>query len=286
MSDVVPEQFRDLLSHVVAEKIDNYTVNIVEGSLQGENFLSEIIFVSLENKTTHECIHLVVKKALENLDQPGYFRHAYTREIYFYEYVWPLFNKFQESKLLGFNKIPKCYTISKAPGEEKLVMEDLLKQNFQLFDKTQAFDKNHMELIFKCYGTFHAISTTFKEKYPEKFAEISTTLGKYTYHGENTEQDKAYVKNIFDNVDYVLNLFKEDNDIAMCKAIENIKANVFQYFAEWVNDTDPLVLLHGDCWSNNMLFQYDVSKMNFITNTFRNHHTSALQVYCFYNLYQ
>lgn len=74
----------------------------------------------------------------------------------------------------GFNECPKCYFSISEELSESLFLEDLRSRKFEMINQRQepiTFD--HMSLLLKAIGKFHAISLAIKDQQPTKFEELS-----------------------------------------------------------------------------------------------------------------
>lgn len=258
----ISTDINDLLNKIVNGQIENYEINFEEGHLKSDNFLGDIRFINLKNKTSNEKLYLLLKRSIEALAKFKHFENMYTIEINFYEVVWATLNKFQAQCVLGFDKIPKYYGSVKTKGKEKIILEDLTKQNFRMHDKTKALNKQQYEFIFQTYSTFHAISHAFREIYPEEFARLKSLTNPKLRLSDDKHippEVEGFVQHIRKCCDYVSSLFtKEDEEDILRKFKKATDVGALAILKGTTYKGDTPVLLHGDCWSNNLLFKYDV----------------------------
>lgn len=73
MTNVLSPRIVELLNFVVDGQIRHYEVNYEEMEFQGDNFLGELMFVSLKNKDSKKNFELVVKQAPETENLVNFF---------------------------------------------------------------------------------------------------------------------------------------------------------------------------------------------------------------------
>lgn len=217
-------------------------------------------FVTVRNKTTKEIVNIVVKQAIPSEKQSNreLMTKTFFNEIYFYKTIWPMLDEFQKSfpSFQPLDKIPKFYGSSSTLGAEKLVLENLKSLGFEMFPRNASFNDSHMKLLLTSYGKFHGLSTAFRIFHSEETRKIRDELGNPVEDVLNTDIMSKYtlyclkeVENMVENEDIKKKL-KRYTERGMDIALECLK----------YTGKNP-VLKHGDCWSNNMLFKFDVSNL-------------------------
>ncbi|KAJ8963395.1 hypothetical protein NQ318_018873 [Aromia moschata] len=259
MSVVVPEKIYNLLKSVVDRSLENYSIYVLDPNKKGEGFLGEMCYVSLEDKVSGKVLNFVVKQAFENekVRERHHIKEYYLNEIYFYTKVWPAFIEVQKEVGLpdAFDKIPKCYCTSSKNGQETLVLKNLKIEGFSIYDKKKPLDKEHFELIFRQYGRFHALSFAYKMLHPLEYDELSKGLTVSFRILTKQTGFITYVERVFNNA---LESLDPENDAKVLEKSKRYVGNVLEIFDDSCNYKGKYsVILHGDCWSNNMMFKYD-----------------------------
>lgn len=73
----------------------------------------------------------------------------------------------------GFNEFPKCYSCISEEKSESLFLEDLTSRNFEVHDiRAQPLTFEHVSLLMKALGKFHAMSFALKDQQPDKFNQL------------------------------------------------------------------------------------------------------------------
>ncbi|KAF2904037.1 hypothetical protein ILUMI_02134 [Ignelater luminosus] len=274
MPDEIPTEILDLVTDEVQvhmEKlikelgITNHTINIVAGSIRGDNYLGIIAKVTVngedkngENKT----LHFIVKSAPRN----EVFRSiipiqsAFDREIYMYSKVFPEFYKLQEERGISkpFKSIAKFYKSTMEDMNESLIMEDMKELGFEMRDRHEPLNYNHTLLVMKEYGRYHALSFALRDQKPEIFQELFDNTQETFFNScnqsdltkkaqkENNERALKSLDPIADKIAY--DKFKKFHD-NMLKTVD--------YVLQSESAGKYAVIGHGDSWVNNMLFKYD-----------------------------
>lgn len=261
MHDSVPSALIPIVEKV-AKKLgcDKYETVLIGANAKGEGYLGEITFLEILDKTTGKSTNIVVKLAFKNEEvrEINPIRHTFLNEIAIYKTIIPAIQQFQnENGIPMFEHVPRCLLTSSEEGNEFIVFENIKLQGFELFDKTKILDYQHMEFIFKTYGKFHATTFLYNKFHPEKFSKLVQDLG--NVHKSFFEQDMY--RNMTDDVlvgsSQKLKPYEDDKAIAAfakyTKDGTNLLLDSLTYKGKYP------VLCHGDCWSNNMMFKYDVS---------------------------
>lgn len=186
------------------------------------------------------------------------------REIFVYTKVLPLLDEFQKENSIEdhFDNVAKCYGVCEKNEKEALVLQNLKTEGFEIHSRTEPQNLNHVLFIFRNYGRWHALSLAMKIKKPSIFKALTKNMddvfGKFmTQTNVTTQAEKE-----FDNA---LKILGKYNEATTVKKFESIKNDVKEILTNLGNETNPAsVILHGDCWNNNMMFKYEVINNDFV----------------------
>jgi hypothetical protein len=94
------------------------------------------------------------------------------REIKFYDEVLPLYTNFQREKGIdieneGFYEVAKCLKTMSEEPHEGMFFEDLKTQDFDMYDRFKELTAEHVNLVMKALGKFHAIFFALKDQRPQ-----------------------------------------------------------------------------------------------------------------------
>lgn len=233
----------------------NYNVDIDKGSNKGDNYLGVIKAISIRDD--RKKLGLILKASLVgDVRKNVPMENACQRELIVYEKVLPLLETFQDDHLVKnkFNFAPKLYGFCGELNDEFLLLENLREKGFELFDRKKEMGAEHVDMVLKTYGKFHGLSLALKHLKPEVFKDLKKHLvpvfgGDETMEGFLVERLKGMG-------------FRAVGDDE--KAIRGLNAffpKIQKVASEGLfSDNENSVILHGDCWCNNLMFKYQDSK--------------------------
>lgn len=236
-----------------------------QGSNHGDNFLGEIISVTLKGMRTIcgikvvDKLDLVCKISPSNTERRIFFETdaIFAREAFVYNELLPTFVEFQRQKGLSakesFLSFPKCHLaiIDTENAEHIIIMDDIKVKGFSMWPKSEASRLDHCRLVIDALAKLHAVSFALKDQRPEVFQKFKLL---------NDLQRSIFNKSVkmFREVyDAVLRLLHDGNQKMI---IEDFKENILLYFNNCISEDTYdrcSVVTHGDCWTNNVLFKYN-----------------------------
>lgn len=251
-----------LKSVAFKENIQNFEpIFNIDEAIRGEGFTGEFFLAGIKNKDTNQIVEVAIKKGVHDpakRDIPT--NKIFCNESYFYSTVFPTLNQLQTEKSLKdpFVNVAKYYCSNLEEYQEAIVFENLKSQGYVLTDKAVLLDDEHTAHIFQTYGKFHALSFALKDQNYEKYEKLVSGLWLEIY---NVFVENEGIKNL------MVGLFKEiceildtEEDSKLKKRIEPIANNPNEKLLEETKlKSNYKTIIHGDCWSNNMMFKYSVS---------------------------
>lgn len=265
MTERIPHKIYEVLKSAVKGDIEDFTVSLNDFNKKGDGYLGQVFFVVLRHKSNGKQLNFVVKQAFceQNIREFHPIRDAFTNEIYFYTKLWPKLQEFQKiiPPRLRFDHLAKCLAVNPEENFEKLVLENLKGQGFVMHDKRKALDMEKFESIFKLYGKFHAISFAYKTLKPEEFSELAKAVTDVwvSFSQKQVFQDAIMLahRQCFDNLE-------QGADDAIIEKYKHYLEDGMDVFRKSLTNGKYTIAVHGDCWSNNMMFKYDVSIYNIL----------------------
>ncbi|RZB73450.1 EcKinase, DUF1679, and/or APH domain containing protein [Asbolus verrucosus] len=244
------------------EDLTNYNIEVHGKTNKDDGYMGNVTFVTVsgENKDGKtKILDLVIKSSKESdtFRKQVPLKDAFEKEIFIYDVVQTVFNNFQRE--IGIDKpvevAPHCYATQATGTSEVLILENLKPKGYQLWDRKTPMDFDHTKLVLETFGKWHALSLAVKTQKPDIFEKL-------TRNTRNTFSEflsKAKV------TDFIWEKFDESREhLIFAHELEALKKLDFNredvdYIINGLFFEDPKyhVFLHGDCWTNNFLFQYN-----------------------------
>lgn len=265
---VIPEYLHKLLETIATREgfADGYTIISRSGSNVGDGFqgiMLSVVISGTRNGNPNDDLVLICKIPPLSELRRKMAVGAFKQEIAGYESYLPALVKFQQesgiSEADGFFAFPKCY--GTFADEDKLefalVLEDLRHNGFRMWNKYLPIDYKHVELALTQLGKFHALSFALRSQQPELFKQFQDLNSGMFKSVKDFPGSKVFFEKNFDQA--IEALHPEDDKEAITK-LTDLRNNCMSILGRAVSsaDAEPFtVFCHGDCWNNNMMFQYD-----------------------------
>lgn len=266
------EMFPDSVTTILRKIAENegfmdYTIETEAGSNHGDNYLGVLIAITISGTTTNqygiskqEELHLLCKLPPSDEVRKKTFKTSlvFDRELYVYSKLLPDFVQFQQEKGLidsdSFLSFPKVYACEKDKQNNDyiLIMQNLRAKKFEMWPKEKVISLEHELLFLRELGKFHAISFAMKDQRPNefnKYKELKDTLISLCIHGPwkpLTEESIEKATNVLKNP--VHKRLMQNFHMSYEKTMKEL------LFGE--SSKEFGVVVHGDCWNNNLLFRY------------------------------
>lgn len=270
----LPQYVRDLLNNIALDAgFFDSCVNLSAGSNQDDGFFGSLVAVSITSKRNTDCngndsteketLHLLCKLMPGTMETRSEMNmiELFKREAFFYQKVFPEFEKFQSRKGVnksnGFFGYPKCYACicDEQLDQFVIIMEDLRFRNYEMWPKKRPVNLHHVQMVLKEMAKFHAVSLAMKAQQPDIFKELAVVYD--LFRGLMKRQT-------------FIHYFDGSHGRAFGILDQHLPQHASKFRAIWKNslkhlnevlngkDFEPYaVLVHADCWNNNTLFQYN-----------------------------
>lgn len=249
---------KNLLHPIVEDlhKKGDCNVDISDSTTKGEGYAGRIWRAKINHEDT--TTDLVIKLASEEDDERNLMNSdiLYRNEVHFYTKVFPAIDNLQKAKKVKHPfKIAKCYTTSLKEKQEALVLEDLRAAGFELHNRKETLDEAHVSLVLAQYGKLHALSFALRDQQPETFKTIAAGVTDCYPSGMRNFLE-SFTTQILRNAE----MLQQQGLEAESKLAERVAVELNEICCEACEVNNPYsVIVHGDCWNNNILYKYDVS---------------------------
>ncbi|XP_056645386.1 uncharacterized protein LOC130450782 [Diorhabda sublineata] len=250
---------------MVEKHINKYTVEISGSSSKGDGYLGEINFVRVvcELESGEGKIYDIVVKAakIDDDDRTSLpVIETYQRETLMYTEVFPIIENFQNENSIEnpFKNYAECYGVCSIDRKEALLLSNLKSLGYSIHDRMVPQNLDHIKLVFRNYALWHGSTIALRIRKPEVFERITKDMtdivGDFIIQTNMLPAFKKFVKKSIDIL-----IKRGGTDAA--KKIQNIVENISTILTKMtiIDDkdaTNEAVILHGDCWNNNMMFKY------------------------------
>ncbi|CAG9802462.1 unnamed protein product [Chironomus riparius] len=263
-SEIYEKALAEVVEKQLNNSIDNYDITISAGSSKGDNYLGVIYRAQVKDKVTNENkLNLIVKLPPQNeVSRKEMFAgEFFKREAGFYDNVYPIYEQFQKDKGIdveneGFHQVANCYkTLTEEPNEG-LIFDDLKARGFDMFDRFKEVTKEHVFLVMRTLGKFHAVFYAIKDQKPEVLNYYYTLKDSFKIMSETENSTlPAYYSSLKKQTIKVVEKC-EDLEVKekVMKYLENDYSELIEHCLSREKSEPYTAICHGDCWNNNMLF--------------------------------
>ncbi|XP_060526944.1 uncharacterized protein LOC132702376 [Cylas formicarius] len=218
-------------------------LKVSRGSAKGDNYLGDIYRIEVASGNGSEALKIIMKSAQTDREfrRKLYVREFYLQEARMYEKCLP---KLYSLQLHKARVSPRYYGSCLEHLKETILLEDMREEGFEMRNGTVPMNAHHVELVLKEYAKFHAASMALRVLDTRTFADLTKDFFNVYAHG--TDKSLWYGSAFEVLVRLAGDKFKKSKQTFFAESEEMFTS---------LND-ENLAILHGDCWSNNMLFKY------------------------------
>ncbi|XP_018328485.1 uncharacterized protein LOC108739198 isoform X1 [Agrilus planipennis] len=254
-TDFVPDIAR-------SENFGRYEI-VVKNNDTVDGYMGEPTRLTLKGSTKdgkNKALHLFCKAAAKHefIRRSFPVNDVFKREKFLYNVVLAEFRKFETKKGVDrkfTESLAKCFRADDNEMNERIVLEDISKKGFYMLKGTGGLDDHHLRISLEAMGRFHALSFAYRSQQPEKFKLLekgATNIQKHVY------TVSKFYDILEEKCKRTADLFDSEEDTLLREKFEkfvNFEAkNWIMNIPEAHNN--EMAILHGDCWSNNLLFHY------------------------------
>ncbi|XP_063366141.1 uncharacterized protein LOC134654601 [Cydia amplana] len=267
--DEAKQMLLDLLEKIAKEqKYVNNTVDLKEVSSGGSNITSAL-FLSTIRANDKPDLKLFAKVALLNdhVRKVTPVRCQFTTELYFFTKLKKQYERIEDKhNILEDHRVrmPKLYGCCDKYLSETLVLEDLVAQGFENFDRQQPADLEYVTAAIDLMAKFHALSLAFHDDDPVSFKEASDML---TMDVSKMEPIVPIMKP--KSIANALAAAEGDENREKLEKIFKQEPCLFLKFMDTFRSINRNILVHGDFKPNNLMHRRRNGKLEIVLMDFQ-----------------
>ena len=246
-SVVEKEGYKDskITIEAVGGAADNYGANVKRIVIEGEHGTTTMI--------------AKIAPSIEFVRQMGIVL-MFTNENLIYTEILPKMMQLQKQADVPEEnqvKFPKCYGTNMEAPNEVILIEDLKASNYVMLDRFISLTDEQIHSVLRNLAIYHSLSYVLKNKEPETYDyykdKLGDMLGALSQAGPEHlaffHQIQAMALSMLDDPEHLSIVKNKITDL-----IENAgKMTKFEHGSRYA------VIQHGDCWTNNIMFKFEVS---------------------------
>ncbi|KAH8242919.1 hypothetical protein KR032_003026 [Drosophila birchii] len=225
---------------------------------KGENFVGIMTRIYVNYQLGDGSVQeksFIVKQALpESVPQAEVFfeYELYTREMDMYEFVLPKMQELLQGAGINGRLTANAITVDRE--HSTMILEDLAPYNYVNADRVKQLDLPHTKLTLEMLAKFHAAGVVLKQRHPELLTKCF-----YTHF---FSRDKKAFREVFTGLFRALLRFintQPNLKKSYGEKLTKLSSHIMEYGARvfHVEESDLQTLIHGDCWTTNVMFHYD-----------------------------
>ncbi|EDX11833.1 GD19842 [Drosophila simulans] len=225
---------------------------------KGENFVGVMtrIYVDFQHGDgTKQKQSYILKQAVSSdAPQAKIFAEydVYNRELDMYDIVLPKMSKILQEAAFNDKLMAEAIVVDRE--RTVMILEDLAPLRYTNADRVKQLDMAHTKLVLDMMAKFHAAAIILNQREPDllsrNYSSHFFSRGKKGYGQVFVGLFKAFIR-------YVKTKPNLKNRYA--NKLDNIVTNLMEYAAKSVDvgEKDLQTLVHGDCWTTNVMYLYD-----------------------------
>lgn len=231
----------------------------------GDGFCGRIFRVIVrEAAADDKKMILIAKLPPEQKEYRKLAMSMFNREARMYNEILPALKMFQQkmnvSEESAFLAFPNCH-LAHYDGERDeafIILDDLRESGFSLENKYEVIGLEHAKMSIQAIARYHATSIAMKHKDPVLFTP-SKGLGDVF---KDLFPDSVLIQMTAGNVANAMKTLQKDTDVVYREKLEWFRDNIIE-ISDSIWNAEPLAVpIHGDCWTNNFMFKYEVIHLN------------------------
>lgn len=260
-NDLIKSELERIL---IKNNFQNAKITVTLASAKGDNYMGCLFLIKATLETqSASTLNLICKTEPLNAITRSQLRTGiiYQRETFVYQELFPLYQRFQEEKRVPrpdqFQNCPKCY----GTGPGFLFLNDLVAEGYILYDRLKKLDFIHVSRAVEALGKYHAVGYALKQQRPAEFKRFRALQDVY-YSNPVDEGLYNYFGVMFDHALEALTSVEDEDLRSKMRFLKNNLRKILPVLLDGEKAEPFAVVMHGDCWNNNIMYKYEVRIYN------------------------
>ncbi|XP_058064959.1 uncharacterized protein LOC131214641, partial [Anopheles bellator] len=202
-----------------------------------------------------ESFSTIIKAPPKDPTEKISFLETSVRETQMYTDYIPAFEKLYRDRGVQVQFAPSCLKSCQGIPEDLLVLDDLTNSGNRMADRRVGLDLKHTELALDLLAKFHAASAVY--------VDHGHTFTEEFVGPKPVEGFRKMCKDIFQPIldDLIQGMASWNLEPEYYADLQELARHMLDELAPMMAPCDDQfnVLIHGDLWTNNMLFKYDTN---------------------------
>lgn len=257
-----PDYLPEILEEIGTQNgMHGLQIEYASGSADGDGFVASLCRATITSSNNKRLSLICKYQSSSHEHRVKYCSDKlFEREIFVYNHIVPEIKRIQTEFKIDFNDgffaYPKCYYACHDPSADRsiLILEDLCETGFKVHNSSTLVGLEYVEPLFKLLGRFHAVSFAIRHYNPEMlktFRKMTDLLCDSMAASSMVETEKRHRE-------FLPEILEDEEDHVKEKVMQ-YKDNLWSEMRKLVDGdaSEPYsVVTHGDCWINNLMFNY------------------------------
>ncbi|XP_063223196.1 uncharacterized protein LOC134531423 [Bacillus rossius redtenbacheri] len=233
--------------------------HVTDASSKGDHYLSEMQRITVHIQRTGNKagkMFLIAKKIPpgEAMQKKLAESSAFPNEMKVFSQILPKFEAILE-KAGRFKPFAARHIYSQCVFPYFLIVSDLAPEGYRMAARQRGLELDHCLLVMKALARFHAASVALHEDNPQLVESFKENI---VSEKSGSDFIQSYSRSSIASLAKIVRQWPDGGE-RMSTKLQNAADTVFQTLKQQLSPEGNRlnVLIHGDLWTNNMLFKYN-----------------------------
>ncbi|XP_049878738.1 uncharacterized protein LOC126375689 [Pectinophora gossypiella] len=257
IGDINQRQLEFIKSVIEENGFGGAKVNVEVVGKADDNYMATVKRITAEKDGNTFKMVAKIASSVEQLRMAMNTAMAFRNESVMYTEVFPKFTDLEitagvpKSERLRY---AACYGCLLEEPNEVILLEDLKESNYVILDKSKSLENEAIKLILKNFARLHSLSFALMHIDPQTYTEFKGKVIDIWQAGPNIEQMTTFL------VELETELLGILDDEKYRRPFRGLISNMFALSKKYQEHEKYSVIIQGDPWTNNIMFQLQDDK--------------------------